>query len=375
MDIELNPALIGEEEKEAANNVLDSDNLKGGGQYDKKCSEILESKFGFNNCLMTTSGTHALEMAALLAEIEEGDEVIIPSYTFPSTATAFVLRDAKPVFADIKPDTLNIDPEEIRDKINENTAAIVPVHYAGLGCEMDEIMDMGKEYDATVIEDAAQALNSEYKGEQLGTIGDIGCFSFHETKNFVAGEGGAIAIENRHIERAEIIRQKGTNYKKFTRGEVEKYTWIDVGSSYVPSEIQTAIAFEQIKKADTIVEEREKNYEKYMDELRELEEENYIQLPTIPDDRDTNYHIFHILANTEEERDKLGEKLRDNGIEAYSHYQPLHTSKMGEKYGYEEGDLPVTEKTSQTILRLPVHRKVTEHEIEKIAEIIKEFFR
>lgn len=375
MNIELNPALIGEEEKDAVNKVLDSDNLKGGGQYDEKCSELLESQFGFRNCLMTTSGTHALEMGAILAEIEEGDEVIMPSYTFPSTATAFVLRGGKPVFADIKPDTLNIDPEEIREKINEDTAAIVPVHYAGLGCEMDEIINIAKEYNAAVIEDAAQALNSEYKGEQLGTIGDIGCFSFHETKNFVAGEGGAIAVKDQHIERAEIIRQKGTNYKKFTRGEVEKYTWVDVGSSYVPSEIQTAIAFEQIKKADKIVEEREENYEKYMEELRGLEEDNHIQLPTIPGDRDTNYHIFYILANTEEERDDLGEKLRDNGIESYSHYQPLHTSKMGKKYGYGEGDLPITENTSRTILRLPVHRKVKKNEIEKIARIMKDFYR
>lgn len=375
MDIELNPALIEEEEKETVNKVLDSDNLKGGGKYDEKCSKLLESEFGFSNCLMTTSGTHALEMAALLAEIEKGDEVIMPSYTFPSTAIAFVLRGAKPVFADIKPDTLNIDPEEIQDKINEDTAAIVPVHYAGLGCEMDDIINMAKEHNATVIEDAAQALNSAYKGEQLGNIGDIGCFSFHETKNFVAGEGGAISIEDKYIERAEIIRQKGTNYEKFTREEVEKYTWVDIGSSYVPSELQTSIAFEQIKKADSMVEEREKNYEKYMEELGDLEEEDYIQLPTIPKNRDTNYHIFYILTNSEEERDQLGEKLRESGVEAYSHYQPLHTSKMGKNYGYADGDLPVTEQASKTILRLPVHRKVKENEIEDIAEIIKEFYR
>jgi dTDP-4-amino-4,6-dideoxygalactose transaminase len=358
--VKLNPALIEEEEKEAVNKVLDSGQLKGGGQYDEKCQEFLESELDIPYSLMTTSCTHALEMAALLLEIDEGDEVIIPSYTFPSTATAFALRGAKIVFAEIKPDTLNIDPKDIRDKISEDTAAIVPVHYAGVGCDMESIMEIAEENNIDVVEDAAQAINSFYKGKQLGTIGDIGCYSFHETKNFVAGEGGAITVQTKELyERSEILRQKGTDYEKFRRGEVENYTWRDLGSSYVPSELQTAVAYEQLKKADEIVTKREKNYQKYREELESLEKDGYITLPTIPEDRDSNYHLFYILTRNKEERDEIEEKLRDKGIEAYSHYQPLHTSEMGRKYDYNEGDLPITEKTSKTILRLPVHRKVS----------------
>lgn len=375
MELQLNPALIGEQEKAAMNRVLESGELKGGGKYDKLCADLFAENFDADNTLMTTSCTHALEMAGLLLEIEEGDEVILPSYTFSSTATAFVLRGAEPVFVDIKPDTLNIDPAEVEQNMSEDTAAIVPVHYAGVGCEMDELMDIADRHDVEVVEDAAQAIDAKYKGEYLGTIGDIGCYSLHETKNFVAGEGGAITMEEEYYERAEILRQKGTNYAQFRRGEVEKYTWVDVGSSYVPSELQMALAHEQLKRTDSIVEKRRMNHEEYMRQLGELEKEGHIRLPTIPDERESNYHIFHIRTETERERERLGEKLREEGIEAHSHYQPLHTSKMGRRYGYGSGDFPVTEETSKTLLRLPVHREVSTEDIGRVVRVIKEFYR
>jgi dTDP-4-amino-4,6-dideoxygalactose transaminase len=374
MDVSLNPANLESNDREKVEEVLKSGNIKGGGKFDEKAADLIKAEFGAENVLMTTSCTHSLEMAALLLELQDGDEVIMPSYTFSSTATAFMLRGAKPVFADIKPDTLNIDPDSIRNKITENTEAIVPVHYAGLGCEMDEIMAIAEENDLKVVEDAAQAVNAKYRDEYLGTIGDIGCYSFHETKSFVGGEGGATLMDDEYIERAEMLRQKGTNYVQFKRGEVEKYTWNDLGSSWVPSEMQTALIYSQLQKADRIVKEREQNFRKYLSELEELREEGKLRLPKIPENRSSNYHIFHIRTNSEELRDKLGEELRENGVEAYSHYEPLHLSKMGGELGYSEGELPVTEESARTILRLPVHRKVSEKQITKIADIIKQFY-
>jgi dTDP-4-amino-4,6-dideoxygalactose transaminase len=375
MNVPLHHPAIGEEELDRVESVLLTGEIKGGGEFDNRCSQFLERRFGTPRAMMTTSCTHALEMAALLLEIEPGDTVIVPSYTFTSTATAFALHGADIRFCDIDEETLTMDPESLRTHITPDTVAVVPVHYAGMACEMDEITAIASEHDAAVVEDAAQALNASYKGNQLGTIGDIGCFSFHGTKSYVAGEGGAIFLNDEsHVERAEYLRQKGTNYEKFRRDEVDRYQWVDVGSSYVPSEMQTALAYTQLERMDEIKDAQQRVHERYTEGLEDLEREGRIQLPTIPDGCDPNYHLYYLLTAKTAERDALVDTLREAGIGAASHYEPLHTSPYGRGYGYAEGDLPVTESFSKRLLRLPIHTGLDDADVDAIVNVVRDFF-
>lgn len=339
--------------------------------FSKKCHALLEEKLGANKVLLTTSCTAALEMSAILCNIEPGDEVILPSFTFVSTANAFILRWAKPVFIDINEDTLNINASLIETKITEKTKAIVPVHYAGVSCDMDTILDIGQRYNIPVIEDAAQGVNAKYKDRYLGTLGQIGTYSFHETKNFNCGEGGALVLnDEQYIERAEIIREKGTNRSKFWRGEVDKYTWVDIGSSFLPSDILSAYLFAQLEYMDEITNIRKVIWDFYYSNLRLLEVKELLRLPLIPPWCQSNYHMFYLILPTEDARDDLMNFLKQEGILAVFHYLPLHTSPVGMKFGYSIGDLPVTENISRRILRLPRYNDLQHHEQEKVIELI-----
>ena len=349
--------------------------LKGDGPFTKRCHEWFQSRFGVAKALLTHSCTGALEMAAILADIKEGDEVIMPSYTFTSTANAFLLRGAKLVFCDIREDTLNIDESLLPGLITEKTKVIVPVHYAGVGCDMESIMSIARANDILVIEDAAHAIMAKYKGQWLGTIGDINTFSFHETKNYSSGEGGALLLNNDNMAvRAEIIREKGTNRSQFFRGEVDKYSWVDVGSSYLPSEIVAAFLYGQLEQADVINNERLTIWNKYNQALKPFEDSGYLRLPIVPEDCEHNAHMFYILANSGVERDELLQHCRDSAIGAVFHYVPLHLSTMGEKLGYKEGDLPKTEELAGRILRLPLYCGLTEGEQNRVCASIAQFF-
>ena len=347
----------------------------GDGVFTKKCSAWLEQKTGTAKALLTTSCTHATEMAAILADIQPGDEVIMPSYTFVSTADAFVLRGAKAVFVDIRPDTMNIDENLIEEAITERTKAIVPVHYAGVACEMDTICGIAEKYHLSVIEDAAQGVLSTYKGRQLGTIGDYGCYSFHETKNYSMGEGGALLIKDpENIERAEIIREKGTNRSKFFRGQIDKYTWMDAGSSYLPSELNAAYLWAQLEVADTILANRMRSWNMYFSSLKELEEKGYIQLPVMPKECTHNAHMFYIKTKDLEERQNLIAYLEAKGIKAVFHYIPLHSSPAGRKYGTFYGEDRYTTKESERLLRLPMYYHLEKKDIEFVVEQVKRFY-
>ena len=314
-------------------------------------------------------------MAAILADIQPGDEVIMPSYTFVSTADAFVLRGAKAVFVDIRPDTMNIDENLIEEAITERTKAIIPVHYAGVACEMDTICGIAEKYHLSVIEDAAQGVLSTYKGRQLGTIGDYGCYSFHETKNYSMGEGGALLIKDpENIERAEIIREKGTNRSKFFRGQIDKYTWMDAGSSYLPSELNAAYLWAQLEVADTILDNRMRSWNMYFSSLKELEEKGYIQLPVIPKECTHNAHMFYIKTKDLEERQNLIAYLEAKGIKAVFHYIPLHLSPAGRKYGTFYGEDRYTTKESERLLRLPMYYHLEKKDIEFVVEQVKKFY-
>jgi dTDP-4-amino-4,6-dideoxygalactose transaminase len=351
-------------------------NISGDGHFTKECSRLLEEHFGIRKVLLTPSCTGALEMAAMLCDLGPGDEVIVPSFTFVSTVNAFVRLGAKPVFVDIRPDTLNIDDSLIEDAITPRTKAIFPVHYAGVACEMDRIMTIAEKHNLLVVEDAAQGVNAFYDGRALGSIGHLGCYSFHETKNYICGEGGALCInEPKFIERAEIIRDKGTNRQKFYRGEVDKYTWVDVGSSYVPSEIACAFLYGQLEMFEPIAKRRQAVYQFYRRQLKPLEAEGLLRLPCTPEDCTSNYHLFYILVNEAGTRDKLLAHLRSNGIGAVFHYVPLHSSPMGQKFGYREGDLPVTEDLSARLIRLPFFYEITEEEQRRVVQTIKGFYR
>lgn len=369
-----NKAYLTDKEYEYIKDAVDKNHISGDGYYTKKVNKFIEETFNTEKALMTTSGSSALDMAAILLDLKEGDEVILPSYTFVSTANAIVLRGAKPVFADICEETLNIDPKDIENKVTERTKAIFPVHYAGVSCNMDHIMNIAKEYNLKVVEDAAQGVNSKYKGKYLGTIGDIGCYSFHETKNYSSGEGGAILINDDEnlMKRAEIIREKGTNRSQFFRGEVDKYSWVDVGSSYLPSDILSAILCAQFEKLDEIQQMRKKVYENYYNGLKDLEKQGKLRLPIIPKDCESNYHMFYILLNSERKRNYLMDKLKEKEIGAVFHYIPLHTSPMGLKFGYKYGDLPKTEDLSRRLLRLPMYAELR---VEEIHYIIKQIYK
>ena len=332
--------------------------ISGDGYYTKLVTSFLERKFIADKILMTTSGTHALEMAAILIDIRPGDEVIMPSFTFPSTANAIMLRGGVPIFAEIEESTLNIDPIDIKNKITDRTKAILPVHYGGVSCNMKKIMEIATENNLFVIEDAAQAVNSKYKNKFLGTIGHIGCYSFHGTKSYVSGEGGAIAINSNNtqlIKRAESIRQKGTNRNEFLRGEVDKYSWVDIGSSYVPSDILMAMLYAQIQNLDEIKTKRKVINDYYNKSITKYIQSGIIKKSTyIPSECESNYHLFYLIFESKNIRDKVIFSLRESEIYAFTHFMPLHASKKGRSLGYNIGDLPITEKVSKCLLRLPM---------------------
>lgn len=349
----------------------------GDGMYTKKCNEWIEKKTGIAKCLLTTSCTHATEMAALLAGIAPGDEVIMPSYTFVSTADAFVLRGAVPVFVDIRPDTMNIDEKLIEAAITEKTKAIVPVHYAGVSCEMDTIMEIANRYHLQVIEDAAQGIMSTYKGKALGTIGDFGCFSFHETKNYSMGEGGALLIRDEdRIEDAEIIREKGTNRTKFIQGKIDKYTWINFGSSYLPSDMNAAYLYAQLEIADRINDARLHIWQKYYDAFTPLANAGKLELPVVPEDCVHNGHMFYVKVKDGKERKIfMDEYLKaGNGIYAVSHYVPLHTAPAGQRFGRFHGEDIYTTKESERLVRLPMYYGLEEEQVDYIIDKVKAFF-
>jgi dTDP-4-amino-4,6-dideoxygalactose transaminase len=350
--------------------------LAGDGEFTQRCSRLMEDRFRIGKVLMTPSCTAALEMAAMLLEIGPGDEVILPSYTFVSTANAFVRLGAKPVFVDIRPDTLNIDETLIEAAITPNTKAIVPVHYAGVACEMDRILTIAQKYGVPVVEDAAQGVHAYYNGKALGSLGAMGTYSFHETKNYICGEGGALTINDpKYIDRAEILRDKGTNRRQFFRGQVDKYTWVDVGSSYVPSELCSAFLFAQLEMMDEIAERRRTIYQTYRQRLKPLEAEGYCRLPRIPEDCDTNYHLFFLILPDEATRNGLMAHLKERGILSVFHYIPLHTAPMGQTYGYRGGELPVTEELSGRLLRLPFFYDLKEAEQLRVIGEIETYLR
>lgn len=368
------PPYIGKEDK-YIKQAIDSRKICGDGQFTKKCNEKFEEITGAKKVLMTTSGTSALEMAALLADIKPGDEVIMPSYTFVSTANAFVLRGATIVFVDIRPDTMNIDENLIEDAITEKTKAIVPVHYGGVACEMDTICDIAKRHNLVVVEDAAQGVMSFYKGRALGSIGDFGCYSFHETKNYSMGEGGAVLVNHeKNVERAEIIREKGTNRTKFFRGQVDKYTWVDLGSSYLQSELNCAYLYAQIENPDIINDDRLKSWNTYYELLTPLKEKGCIDLPVVPEGCVHNAHMFYIKTNDLEERSKLIAFLKENGITAVFHYIPLHSAPAGQKFGRFHGEDKYTTKESERLLRLPMYYGLEKKDIEYVVNAINRFF-
>lgn len=368
------PPYIGNELKYMKEAV---ENLKicGDGPFTKKCNAWLEDRFNAQKVMLTTSGTSALEMAMLLCGLKEGDEVILPSYTFSSTATAAVLTKATLIFVDIRPDTMNIDEKKIEAAITDKTKVIVAVHYAGVACEMDAIMDIARRHNLKVVEDAAQGVMASYKGKALGTIGDYGCFSFHETKNYSMGEGGALLIRDpEDIERAEIVREKGTNRSKFFRGQIDKYTWMDAGSSYLPSELNAAYLWAQLEKAQEIYDDRMKTWNRYYEALKELEEAGKIEMPVIPEDCVHNAHMFYIKARDLEERQKLIGYLKENGIISVFHYIPLHTAPAGMKYGEFRGEDKYTTTESERLLRLPMYYGLEAENVDYIAEKVKAFY-
>ena len=369
-----NPPFVGKE-LEYVRQAVNNQKICGDGPFTKKCSQWIEEKTGTAKALLTTSCTHATEMAALLMDIKPGDEVIMPSYTFVSTADAFVLRGAKAVFVDIRPDTMNIDENLIENAITERTKAIVPVHYAGVSCEMDKIMEIALKYNLKIVEDAAQGILSTYKGKMLGTIGDFGCYSFHETKNYSMGEGGALLIRDPdYIEKAEIVREKGTNRSKFFRGQIDKYTWVDAGSSYLPSDLNAAYLWAQLEQADKIFDNRMKTWKLYYELLLDLQEQGVISLPVVPENCTHNAHMFYIKTKDLDERTRLIDFLKEQGILAVFHYIPLHTAPAGRKFGVFCGEDRYTTKESERLVRLPMYYGLEEEKGVYIVNKIKDFY-
>lgn len=369
------PPYVGKE-KEYISQAIDSGKICGDGSLTHKCSEWIEEKTGVSKALLTTSCSTALDMAAILSGIEEGDEVILPSFTFVSTANAFVLRGAKLVFVDIRPDTQNIDENLIEEAITDRTKVIVPVHYAGVGCEMDKIMSIAAKHNLIVVEDAAQGVMSTYKGKALGSIGEYGCYSFHETKNYSMGEGGALLIRDEsNVEKAEIIREKGTNRSRFLKGQIDKYTWVDMGSSYLPSDINSAYLYAQLEMAEEINEDRLNSWNKYYKLLKTLEDEEMLQLPVVPEGCIHNAHMFYVKVANLDERTALSAYLKENGIGSAFHYVPLHSSPAGLNFGRFSGEDKYTTDTYERLLRLPMYYGLTEEEVEYICSKVTEFYR
>ena len=363
-------------EYEYIKQAVDAQKICGDGQFTKKCNEWIEKSTGCEKALLTTSCTHATELAALLAEIKPGDEVIMPSYTFCSTADAFVMRGATPVFVDIRPDTMNIDEKIIEEAITPKTRAIVPVHYAGVGCEMDTIMDIAERHNLFVIEDAAQAVMASYKGKPLGAIGDFGCFSFHETKNFSMGEGGAILLrDGAYTEKAEIYREKGTDRSKYYRGQVDKYRWQDFGSSYLPSELNAAYLWAQLELAHEITDARMNSWNRYYEQLKVLEEMGVAQLPFVPEYCQHNAHMFYLKLENMEIRTRFETYLKSQGVHAVFHYIPLHSAPAGVKYGRFFGEDKYTTRESERLERLPMFYSLKPDEVDYICEKVIAFFK
>ena len=368
------PPFVGKETEYIKEAVEKNGMICGDGPFTKKCSQWMKERFQTKNVLLTTSCTHALEMAAFLADIQPGDEVIMPSYTFVSTADAFVLRGATCVFVDIRPDTMNIDETKIEEAITEKTKAIVPVHYAGVSCAMDEIMAIAKKYNLKVVEDAAQGVNAFYKGKALGTIGDFGCYSFHETKNYSMGEGGAILFQDdRYLEPAEILREKGTNRSQYFRGQIDKYTWVGYGSSYLPSDMNAAYLWAQLEEADKINDKRLSIWNFYHEELKELEDKGVLERPYIPEYATHNAHMYYIKVKDLRVRTKLLAYLKERGILSVFHYVPLHSATAGKKFGRFHGEDVYTTKESERLCRLPMYYSLSLEEAAEVVKTLKEF--
>lgn len=373
--IPFNKPFVIDKEIDYIKEAIESGVIRGDGEFSAKCHNFLQEKLPAKKALLTHSCTAALEMAAILAGIEAGDEVIMPSYTFVSTANAFVLRGGVPVFVDIKPDTKNIDENLIEAAITSKTKAIVPVHYAGVACEMDKIMQIAKKHNLIVIEDAAQGVWSEYKGQKLGTIGDIGCFSFHETKNVISGEGGAVIINNdKFIQRAEIIREKGTNRSQFFRGEVDKYTWVDVGSSYLPSDIIAAFLYSQLENINKINSKRLQIWSEYHRFFEKYEKAGLVKRPFVPQNCTHNAHMYYILFENLQKRSEFISYLKENAINPVFHYIPLHSSPAGMKFGKTCGDMQTTNQISDTLVRMPLFYGLCDENMQTIKSVVREFF-
>lgn len=356
--------------------AINGHKICGDGSFTRKCNEWIMEKTGTSQALLTTSCTQALELSAILADIRPGDEVILPSYTFVSTANAFVLRGAGLVFVDIRPDTKNIDEKLIEDAITDRTKAIVPVHYAGVGCEMDTIMDIAGAHNLIVIEDAAQGVMATYKGRALGSIGDFGCYSFHETKNYSMGEGGAILIkDSAKAEEAEIIREKGTDRSRFLRGQVDKYSWVSMGSSFLPSDMNAAYLYAQLERSDEVNRDRLGSWNSYYEQLKPLEERGLVELPYVPPECEHNAHMFYLVTDSIEQRTELIRYLGDNGIAAVFHYVPLHSSKAGMKYGRFHGSDKVTNRVADCLVRLPMYYGIGQDNVDHICGKVKEFYK
>jgi len=369
------PFIVGKELEYISQAVMEHCHISGNGPFTKKCQTWLEQNLGCPKALLTHSCTAALEMAAILCDIKSGDEVIMPSFTFVSTANAFVLRGGVPVFVDIRPDTLNLNEKQIASSITTNTKAIVPVHYAGIPCAVDEILDIAEKKKIWVIEDAAQAYLSRYKGRSLGTLGHLGCLSFHETKNIISGEGGALLINDEQLmDRAEIIWEKGTDRGQFLRGEVDKYSWQDIGSSYLPSELVSAFLYAQLEKAASIISKRSKLFFNYYESLKDLRDKGRVQLPCLEEGTDGNGHIFFIVVSNPEECVRLMRHLNAMNINVITHYVPLHSSKAGKKFGRASGNMNVTNDISQRLIRLPLFYGMQNDEVDRVVQAIIKFF-
>ncbi len=374
MRIPFNRPFISGREFEFIQQAIDNWQISGDGTFTKRCHALLESELGIPRALLTTSCTHALEMVALLLEIKPGDEVIVPSFTFVSVANAFVLRGARPVFIDIRRDTLNLDETKLEDLITPRTKAIVAVHYAGVGCEMDTIMAVAESHSIPVVEDNAHGLFGKYKGKHLGTFGALATLSFHETKNLSCGEGGALLINDpQYIERAEIIREKGTNRNRFFRGQIDKYTWVDLGSSYLPSDILAAFLNAQLESREDIQSRRKRIWEYYFEHLKEWAVNHAVQLPFVPDYCEQPYHMFYLLVPSLAVRQALIAHLNAREVNSVFHYQPLHLSSMGQQFGGRAGDCPITERVSDCLLRLPFYNDFTEGDQERVVAAVKDF--
>lgn len=374
MKIPFNRSFLTGNELKYIATLLRAGDLSSDGEFSQKCAALLEEKYSIHRVLLTPSCTSALEMAGMLCNLGPGDEVILPSYTFPSTANAIVRLGATPVFVDIRPDTLNIDEDLIEAAITEQTKAIIAVHYAGVACNMERLVEISRKYELTLIEDAAQGLNAFTNDQALGSIGTLGAYSFHSTKNYACGEGGALCVNSPSlVERAEIIREKGTNRTKFLRGETDKYSWVDIGSSYLPSEIVSAFLFAQLETIESTTQKRKAISEFYNHHLSPLQDYGLIRLPFTPGNCQTNYHLYYVLLPNPELCNQLLEYLNEQGIAATSHYVPLHTSPMGRRFGYKPGDLPVTEAVFSRLLRLPIYPILSEYEQMKVVSKLRNF--